>query len=229
MEDVPELIRREVETYAEQKGFDLALVIDSHNSIGKHLSEDDSADMLKACRVALDELKMKSQFNFEFGFCHSSEIGASADDVGPAGMGVMAFKANQKLFVIGWTDGNNMTRSLRESIVEHLSSNGIPMLEVCTSDTHYTSGKARNFTGYYTFGSLSPSEVVGKWYLQMARKALEKMNVASYEVSHMSSDVKVMGSSQFSHYSGALDRSMNLTKAFLGVTITVYVTLLVLG
>lgn len=229
MEDVPELIRKEVERYAKEKEFNLAIIIDTHNSMGKHLDEDETADMLKACKVVLDELKMKSQFNFEYGFCHSSEINVSADDVGPAGMSVLTIKVNGKLFAIGWADGNNMVRNLREHIVTHLESNGISMLEVCTSDTHYTSGRARNLTGYFTFGSLSSFDVVRKWYLEMTKKAVERLTNASYEASHTSSSVKVMGGTQFSDYSNALDRSMNATKISLGVTVAVYIAMLVIG
>ncbi|MGH9910181.1 MAG: DUF2070 family protein, partial [Nitrososphaerales archaeon] len=229
MEDVPEPIRKEVERHAKEMEFNLAIVIDTHNSMGKHLDEDDSADMTKACKIALDELKMKPQFNFEYGFCHSSEIGTNAADVGPAGMSVMAIKVNEKLHAIGWADGNNMAKNLRESILKYLSSNGISMLEICTSDTHYTSRRARNLTGYFTFGSLSSFDAVGKWYLAMAKKAVESIADASYEVSHTSSEVKVMGGKQFSDYSSALDRAFKITKVSLGVTVAVYIALLVIG
>ncbi|MFQ5940414.1 MAG: DUF2070 family protein [Nitrososphaerales archaeon] len=229
MEDVPEVIRKEVEIYAKEKEFNLAIVIDTHNSIGKHLGEDDRADMLKACRIALDELKMKPQFNFKCGFCHSSEIGANAIDVGPAGMSVIAIRVNEKLFVLGWVDGNNMSKNLREDMLEYLSANGISMLEVCTSDTHYTSGRARNLTGYFTFGSLSSFISVGKWYLEMAKKAVERITDASYEVSHTSSNVKVMGNEQFLDYSNALDHSLKITKVSLGITITTFIAMLAIA
>lgn len=227
MEDVPEIIRKEVEMYAKEKAFSLALVVDTHNSMGKHLDGDEGADLLKACKVALDELKMKPQFAFQFGYCHSTEIGVNADDVGPAGMSVMAIKVNERIHIIGWADGNNMVRNLREYIVEHLEANGISMFEICTSDTHYTSGRARNISGYFTFGNLSSFDTVSKWYLDMARKASENIMDASYEVSHSSSSIKVMGTKQFSDYSDALDRSMNITKASLGITVAAYIGMLI--
>jgi putative membrane protein len=228
MEDVPEVIRKEVESYAKIKGFSNVLIIDTHNSMGKHLDEDDSSDILKACKVALDELVLKLQYNFKFGFCHSTEIGASANDIGPAGMSVMAIQVNDKSFAIGWADSNNMARGLREHIVEHLATNNISMLEICTSDTHYTSGKARNLTGYFTFGNLSSPEAVSKWYLEMAKRAFDKMENASYEVSQTSSEVKVMGTEQFSDYSNTLDRALNITKVFVGITVAVYIAMLIL-
>jgi len=228
MEDVPELIRKEVEGYAGSKGFSHVLVIDSHNSMGEYLSEDDSSDLLKACKVTLDELVKKPQDNFKVGFCHSSEIGANANDVGPAGMSVMMINVNDKSFAICWADSNNMARGLREHVFEQLAANNISMLEVCTSDTHYTSGNARNVTGYFTFGSLSSPDTVSKWYLEMAKKAGEKVENASYDASQTSSEVKVMGSEQFSDYSKALDRALNVTKVFVGITIAVYIAMLVL-
>ncbi|MGH9922080.1 MAG: DUF2070 family protein, partial [Nitrososphaerales archaeon] len=118
-------------------------------------------------------------------------------------------------------------RGLREHVFEQLAANNISMLEVCTSDTHYTSGNARNMTGYFTFGSLSSPDMVSKWYLEMARKAGEKVEDASYDVSQTSSEVKVMGSEQFSDYSKALDRALNVTKVFVGITIAVYIAMLV--
>ena len=229
MEDVPVLIRKEVERYAKEKYFTLAIVIDAHNSIGMHLNEEDRTDMLKACRISLDELKKKPQFNFEYGFCHSSEIGVNSNDVGPAGLSVLAIRVNEKLVTIGWADGNNMVKNLRENIIRYLSSNHISMIEVCTSDTHFTSGRARNIKGYFTFGNLSSFADVGKWYLEMAKKAIERMTNASYEVSHTLSNVKVMGSEQFSVYSYGLDRGMNITKASFVLTIALYITVLVIG
>lgn len=228
MEDVPEVIRKEVESYARIKGFSYVLIIDTHNSMGKRLGEDDNSDLLKACKVALDELVMKSQYSFKFGFCHSSEIGANANDIGPAGMSVIVIKVNDKSFAIGWADSNNMARGLRENVIEHLSANNISMLEVCTSDTHYTSGKARNLTGYFTFGNLSSHDAVSKWYLEMARRAGERTENASYEVTQTSSEVKVMGAEQFSDYSNALDHALNITKVFIGIAVTVYIAMLIL-
>jgi putative membrane protein len=228
MEDVPELIRKEVESYTRSKGFSHVLLVDSHNSMGKHLSEDDSLDLLKACKVALDELVKKPQNHFKLGFCHSSEIGASASDVGPAGMSVMVINVNDKSFAICWADSNNMARGLREHVFEQLAAINISILEICTSDTHYTSGNARNLTGYFTFGSLSSPSMVSKWYLEMAKKAGEKVENASYDVSQTSSDVKVMGSEQFLDYSKALDRALNVTKVFVGITVAVYIAMLVM-
>ena len=93
------------------------------------------------------------------------------------------------------------------------------------SDTHFTSGRARNIKGYFTFGNLSSFADVGKWYLEMAKKAIERMTNASYEVSHTLSNVKVMGSEQFSVYSNGLDRGMNITKASFVLTIALLVAL----
>ena len=227
MEDVPEVIRKEVESYSATKGFSNVLVIDTHNAMGKHLGDDDCLDMLKACKVALDELMMKPQYNFKFGFCHSSEIGAKAHDVGPAGMSVMTISVNEKSFGLGWADSNNMARGLREHILEHLAANNISMLEVCTSDTHYTSGRARNLTGYFTFGSLSALDTISKWYLDMAKRAGERAESASYEATQITSELKIMGTEQFSDYSKALDRALRITKIFIGITAAVYISMFI--
>jgi putative membrane protein len=229
MEDVPEIIRKEVERYATSRGFSNVLVIDTHNSMGEHLSEEDSSDMLKVCRIVLDEMIMKPQHNFKFGFCHSSEIDARANDVGPAGMSVMMASVNGRSFAICWADANNMANGLREHIVEHLAANDVSVLEICTSDTHYTSGNARNITGYFTFGSLTKTDDASKWYLEMAERARGRLEHASYEAALASSEVKIMGTEQFSDYSNALDKALNVTKVSIGVTAAVYVAMLLLS
>ncbi|MFQ5920711.1 MAG: DUF2070 family protein [Nitrososphaerales archaeon] len=231
MEDVPEVVRREVEEHARSRGFNHVLVIDTHNSMGKHMDEDESSDMIKACRVALEELVKKPQQHFKFGFCNSSEIGARAGDLGPAGMSAMAISLDdtKSSFAIGWADSNNMARGLRERIVSHLAENGVSMLEICTSDTHHTSGRARNRTGYFTFGSLSSPETVSGWYLEMARRAAANAEGADYDLIKTSSEVKIMGREQFSDYSNTLDRAMNITKVSIGVTVAVYIAMLVVG
>ncbi len=227
MEDVPEVVRREVEEHARSSGFSHALVVDTHNSMGEHLEGDEVLDIVKACRIALDELVKKPQHPFKFGFCHSSEIAASTDDVGPAGMGVMAFRIGERSFAIGWADSNNMARGMRENILSHLEKNDTSMVEVCTSDTHFTSGSARNRTGYFTFGSLTPSEAAGRWYLEMSRRAHARAGDAEYDLVGASSEVKIMGEEQFEDYSSALDRALNATKVSLGATVAVYIAMLV--
>jgi putative membrane protein len=121
-----------------------------------------------------------------------------------------------------------MHNDLRNYIISRLNNYSINMLEICTSDTHSTSGK-RNRQGYYTFGNFSRPEQVARIYLHLARKSIEKATSARFELLSIRSDIKVMGKDQFKDYSIALDKSMNITRVFLIITILVFIGMLIFG
>jgi putative membrane protein len=129
------------------------------------------------------------------------------------------------MHAIGWADSNNMRNGLRERIILTLNNHGMKMIEICTSDTHMTSGK-RTRQGYYALGDRSDLDLVTQIYLRVAKKSIEKMEVANFELVLAESNIKVMGKNQFDDYSSALDKSMNITKIFLGITLLIFISML---
>jgi putative membrane protein len=117
-----------------------------------------------------------------------------------------------------------MENSLRDQVIS--SVKGVEMLEVCTSDTHSTSG-IRTKEGYLPFGSTSNPGEVAATYGEMCQKAAAHATECSFELAGAQSRIKVMGKVQFEDYSRALDKSMNITKVFLGVTFATYVATLI--
>jgi predicted neutral ceramidase superfamily lipid hydrolase len=91
------------------------------------------------------------------------------------------------------------------------------MLEICSSDTHEKSG-FRTSEGYYPFGHITKFETIADHYQKLIDLAYTKLDVYGYEVFHIVSTVKVMGTNQFQDYSISLDKAMNLTKKFLIIT-----------
>ena len=103
------------------------------------------------------------------------------------------------------------------------------MLEVCTSDTHSTSGK-RTREGYFAFGTIGDRDSITSAFEDVSKKAAENAKIPSrFEFARSRSRVRVMGKKQFEDYSNALDNSMSVTKAFLGVTLATYVAMLFLA
>ncbi|MDQ3807891.1 MAG: DUF2070 domain-containing protein, partial [Thermoproteota archaeon] len=60
-------------------------------------------------------------------------------------------------------------------------------------------------------------------------KATDVVAEATFELGSVQSIIKVMGKKQFEDYSGALDRSVNVTKIFIGITIAIFIAMLVLS
>jgi putative membrane protein len=89
------------------------------------------------------------------------------------------------------------------------------LLEICTSDTHYSSVVVRNRTGYYQFGKVTKAQDIADWYLKIAKDAEKNLSPASFDILEHKADVKVMGTTMFEDISRALDRCMLLSKGFM--------------
>ncbi|MDE1862511.1 MAG: DUF2070 family protein [Thaumarchaeota archaeon] len=218
MEDVPSSVKTDLEQYGKNRGFERVLIVDSHNAMGKEISAPDADDLLKAAKSNLDTLITKDASPIEIGFANSDDMRIETDDLGPGKIAMMCLKIGDEKFFLGWADSNNMQNGLREEIANHFSRNGLNLLEICTSDTHYKSRNARNKHGYFEFGSLAKSDDIKSWFLNLASQAEQNISAASFELLAQETSVKVMGTKQFEDYSKALDRAMRMTQGFLVVT-----------
>jgi putative membrane protein len=231
MEDVPQRVRTELESHGSSIGFSSVLVIDCHNAMGRNLSDSDRSDIVSAAKQCLDQLKKQPQQEFKVGFASldddaSRRLLSHTGELGQAGLAVIMISVSGQDYAIGWADSNNMENGLHDHIVSKVGGAITTMLEVCTSDTHSTSGK-RTREGYFALGSISsPCDIVAA-YDEMCRKAAGRAARSTFELAHAQSTVKVMGKQQFEDYSSALDRSMNVTKVFLGITVATYIAMLI--
>jgi len=214
MEDIPLHIKNDIEQFSKNRNFENVLIVDCHNAMGDEISKIDSEDLLTASKSVLDTLKTKETFPLEFGYANSSGMNLDAPDLACGGIGILCLKLNNKKYFLGWADANNMENGVREEIVKHFSNNDYELIEICTSDTHYSTS-VRNRNGYYQFGIVSKAHDVANWYLDVAKKAEKKIVSASFEILEHNMNAKVMGPTIYRDYSRAVDRSMKITKGIL--------------
>lgn len=214
MEDIPSYIKTEIEQYAKNRNYSGALVVDCHNAMGPSISAEDGQDMLKAAKSCLDSMVGGDTFPIEFGYANSDHMNVKADDLGLGGLGVVCLRINGKRYYIGWADANNMENGVREQVIEYLDSKGYEMLEVCTSDTHFSRVKVRNRNGYYQLGLVTSATQLSEWFERLSLDAQKKMSAASFEILENESVIRVMGSGIFDDYSKALENSLRITKYF---------------
>jgi putative membrane protein len=212
MEDLPPNVRSEIEQFAENRNFEQVLIVDTHNAMGKEISKEDSEDLLLAAKSTLDTLKTKESHSFKFGFANSENMELVENDIAGGGIAVLCLEINDKKYFLGWADANNMENGVRETIVKHFADNGSELIEICTSDTHYTASGARNRNGYHQLGVLSKPPELSNWYFDLAQKAESKIKEGEFEVLEHQTNVKVMGPRIFSDYSKIMDKTMNITK-----------------
>ncbi len=228
MEDLPNYVRCEIEQYSKNRNFERVMVVDCHNAMGEEISKLDSQDMLKAAKSCLDSLILKESYPIEFGYANSNGMGISSPDLAYGGIGVLCFKIQGKKYFLGWADANNMENGVREKIVEHFAKNDYDLLEICTSDTHFSQGKVRNKNGYYQFGLVSKPETVSEWYFEIAKKAAQKIKPAKFEILENVTQVKVMGGKIFEDFSYAINNSLKITKPFAFGSIALFISSLIL-
>ena len=191
------------------------MIVDCHNAMGEEISREDGENMLKAAKSCLDTLITKEGFPIEFGYANSDKMGIWAEDLGMGGLGIVALKINGVKYFLGWADANNMENGIREKIIENFAGRGLQLLEICTSDTHYASVKARNKNGYYQLGLVTGADRLSEWFLEIAANAGRNTTSAKFEILENETSVKVMGQGIYEDYSKALDRSLRITKWFL--------------
>ena len=215
MEDLTMYVRTEIEQFAKNRNFEQVLIVDTHNAMGNEISKEDSEDLLIAAKSTLDTLKTKQSFPFKFGYANSDDMMISKADIAMGGIAVLCLELNDKKYFVGWADANNMENGVREQIVKHFSNMDYELIEVCTSDTHFTADGARNKNGYFQLGMISKPEQLANWYLELAQKAELQIKEGSFEILENQTDVKVMGSDIYSDYLKSMNKSMKITKIFL--------------
>ena len=231
MDDIPQSVRTEVESHGREQGFSDVLVIDCHNAMGKHLNDADRSDLLNSAKQCLDELKGKPQSEFMVGFANLGDTGvilSDAVELGKGGLAVLVINTGGKHYAFGWADSNNMENNLRDVLVSRINGT-VSMLEVCTSDTHSTSGK-RTSEGYFPLGTVTDAETIVKAFEEISAVAAKRAyQSCTFELASATSRIKVMGTKQFEDYSAALDKSMNVTKICLAATTAIFITMLVVS
>ena len=228
MEDIPSYMKKEIEQYGNNRNFTKIMTVDCHNAMGEEISKEDGEDMLKAAKSCLDSLITKESFPIELGYANTNDMDVWTEDLAKGGLGITCLKINNKKYFLGWADANNMENGIREKIIEKFFNEGYNLLEICTSDTHYASVKARNRNGYYQLGLITSGDKLSKWFIEIAQNAESKIKTAKYEILENETKVRVMGKSIYEDYSKALENSLNITKMFVIGSLGLFITSLFL-
>jgi putative membrane protein len=227
MEDLPDLIREKIEQYSKEQGFSDIMIVDAHNALGKKIPSEEETILTDLALSALKKLKSQQYHSYKIGYANSMNSEFKIIELGGAGIGVINFQINNENHLIGWSDSNNLVNGLRERLVEDLNEEGLNMLEICSSDTHSSSGK-RTRQGYYALGNVTSYDDIFRAFKEISQKAISSTTSSTFSFLDSYSQIKLMGSDQFDNYARALDKSMNITKISLAITVVMYIIMLVI-
>jgi putative membrane protein len=228
MEDLPYTIREKIEQFAKDFGYSDIMIADAHNALGDKISEDDEQVLTELALLSLKKLKGQQYYSYKIGYSNSSRSGFKFTELGGGGIGVLNINIDNKDHLIGWSDSNNFVNGLRTQILADLKSAGINMLEICSSDTHSSSGK-RTRQGYFALGNVTNEKDIIRAFSEISQKAMSKTFPSSFSYLDSYSEVKLMGRDQFDNYASALNKSMNITKVSLAITVIFYISMLVIS
>ena len=215
MEDIPLFIKTEIEQIAKNRNFQRVFIVDTHNAMGGEISQEDSQDMITAAKSTLDILITKNSYPLRYGYANSKSMNIRTNDLAGGGIGMLCLAIEEKKYFLCWADSNNMENGIREKIVAHLKDNGHDLVEMFTSDTHFTSMGARNKNGYYQLGITTKPEKLASWCLSIARKAEKNIVSGQFEILENNAKVRTMGTGIFESLSKALDDSLLMTKKIM--------------
>jgi putative membrane protein len=228
MEDLPYSIIEKIEQFAKELGFSDIMIVDGHNALGNKISNEEETALTALALTSLEKLVGKQYYTYEIGYSNSLTSGFRIVELGGAGIGVFNLRINNEDHLIGWSDSNNLVNGLRIRILRELNKAGINMLEICSSDTHSSSGK-RTRQGYYALGNVTKDEDIIKAFSEISSKAMSKTSPSSFSYLDSYSQIKLMGRDQFDNYATALNKSMNITKVSLAITVIFYIAMLVIS
>ena len=228
MEDLPYAIMEKIEQFAKELGFSDIMIVDAHNALGNKISYEEETALTALALTSLEKLEGKQYYSYEIGYSNSLTSGFRIIELGGAGIGVLNLRINNKDHLIGWSDSNNLVNGLRLRILRELNKAGINMLEICSSDTHSSSGK-RTRQGYYALGNVTNDNDIISAFSEISSKSMSKSTPSSFSYMDSYSQIKLMGRDQFDNYAIALNRSMNITKVSLIITVIFYITMLIIS
>ena len=228
MEDLPYSIIEKIEQFAKELGFSDIMIVDGHNALGNKISNEEETALTALALTSLEKLVGEQYYTYEIGYSNSLNSGFRIVELGGAGIGVFNLRINNEDHLIGWSDSNNLVNGLRIRILRELNKAGINMLEICSSDTHSSSGK-RTRQGYYALGNVTNDEDIIKAFSEISSKAMSKTSPSSFSYLDAYSQIKLMGRDQFDNYATALNKSMNITKVSLAITVIFYIAMLVIS
>lgn len=229
MEDFPHEMKETLEIEAKKIGFKNLLLVDTHNSQGSHITQEEINDLIDVTKEILKELRKAKQFPLKVGYAHSSELNINLEkDIGPAGISLLLLEVNSQKHSLLVTDSNNARSGLREEIIDNLNTVGISLIEICTTDTHITAGKVMSSTGYIALGDQSETKHLVDYIKLLYNIAIENLSTSKFDVKIIDTEVKVIGHNLLSDVSQALDTIIRTARigAFSLVTLSLIATIL---
>ncbi len=195
-EDFPEELGLFIRQEAKKRGLKHVIIVNAHNCINGQISIQDYFEELK--KVAVESLEKaisieKARYYVGVSSVTSEEFTVK-QGMGPGGITVLVSKVGEQKAAYVIIDGNNMVSGLREEILSAISSIGIDVGEVFTTDTHVVTAVILNKRGYHPIGEALDRKKLVECVKKATLNAISSMEQVKSGCCQVTiSNVKVIG------------------------------------
>ena len=147
-------------------------------------------------------------------------------DISDGGISVLIFATQNIKCVLVSADSNNAISGLRERIDSEVTSLGMTLLDLCTSDTHKLA--ARNITnrGYFALGEQSTPDSIVNCIKELIRVAEGRLSQCDLQVARIQSEIPLIGAESLDDFATLTKNTIGITKRYTKVMIPVFLALL---
>jgi len=214
-EDFPEELGLSVRQEAKKHGLVCCAVVNAHNSIDEMNGMSDDIDSVKqVAATCLEKTASLKRLPFEIGAATilPKEF-TLGDGMGRGGITVVVVKTGNQKAAYVVIDGNNMVSGLREKILSTLSSSGIDVGEVYTTDTHSVNAVVLGQRGYNPIGEAIEHDKLIVYIKKATSEALSDLECAKAGCHSINViGVKVIGAERLEKLSLLTDKGLQQAK-----------------
>jgi len=224
-EDIPPEIIDYVKRFVDNNIIKDIILIDAHNALGTTISNNDLNDIKNCLSDLIQKLKVEPKSSISFSFVSVDHV--EFEEIGPGGIACLHFLIENNHYLLYSIDSNNSIPSLKTDLEKELGRKGLLLLEICTTDSHFLSGKTKTEKGYYALGELSSEKDIIEKLVNLANSIRENQKGAHFEVECHVSNIRTIGQAQIDLYSKFLHQTLSLSKK--GAILLVLLALLFLA
>lgn len=209
IEDLPSEIYKYVKKL-EVNGIKKIILVDSHNALGPIPAKEDIEDLISCLSELTEKLKKASLYPFKYNFVQKDL--PEFKEIGPGGISCLGLLIDDFPCIIYSIDSNNAVPNLRLILEKELFKKGLSLIEVCTTDSHFSSGKILTEKGYYALGELSDYNNIVSRLVNMATELLNGFQEGLFVAYYCQSSLKILGRDQINTYSNFLNVTLACAK-----------------
>ncbi len=209
MEDLPTEICEYVKRL-EVNGIKKIILVDAHNALGPIPNKEDIEDLKSCLDELIEKLKKSPLHPFKYNF--TQKYLSEFKEVGPGGISCLALLIDKFPYIIYSIDSNNSVPNLRLILEKELQKKGLSLIEMCTTDSHFSSGKMLSEKGYYALGELSDCNYIVSRLASIANELTTDFQDCFFKTYYILSNLKILGRNQINTYSIFLNATLSYVK-----------------